>query len=79
MDHRDAEPSRGQRARRANRPPVQMDFTPIRDINTGENFAEGAFTRPVLSDQRVTTAALDLKTNSIQRQDARETLGYAVE
>src|ERR1700681_115469 len=79
MDHRDAELARRERVESANELAPQMDLALVSDINAGENFAQRALPRAILTNQRMATAAFDFEADPVQRQHSGKTLRYAVE
>ena len=68
MHHGDAQLAGRERMGGVNPFAVEMDFSFLRGIDAGEDFAERAFARPVLADKRVATAALDFEADAVQRQ-----------
>ena len=78
MHHGDTELAGDERIGRMNRGAVQADFALVRHVDAREDFAQSALAGAVLADERVTTAALDLETHSIQRQHAGEAFSKVV-
>src|SRR5262249_3398616 len=76
---RDAEMTGGQRRRRMHELAVEMHFPRVRRVDAGENFAERALARAVLTHQRMATAPFHCEAHAIQREHAGEPLRDPVE
>ena len=79
MDHGDAEMTGGKWIIGCNELSVHVDFTRIGGVNTGKDFAEGAFASAVFADERVAFAFLDLEADTIESKHAGKALGDVVE
>ena len=60
---------------RVNRFAVQVNLALVRDVNAGEDFAERAFARAVLTHERVATAARDVEAHAVQREHTGKAFG----
>jgi hypothetical protein len=79
MHHRDSKLPRDERVGRMNRFTVEKEFSSIRCVNSGKNFAQSAFTRAILADERVASAPLNFEAHAVQREHAGEAFGDVVE
>src|SRR5205823_7690444 len=49
------------------------------DLDAGQDFSQRALARAVLANERVATAAVNFKTDAVERQDAGEMFGDVFE
>ena len=79
MHHRDAKLARRQWVGWTNHFALEVNLPGVGGANAGEDFAERAFARAVLADERVAPAAIDFKAHAIEREHAGKTLGDLIE
>src|SRR4051812_15629872 len=73
MNHCNAEMARGEGIGWMNFLATQEEFAGIGCVNSGENFAQRAFACAIFSDQGMTGAFFDFKTNVVECEDTRKT------